>query len=261
MDTGSEKLRAKIDGAVGRIIFNQPAKRNAMSAEMWAALPKALALLEAEAPVRVIVLEGAGADAFVSGADISEFDQLRDADTSADYNAKAMAAFQALGHSTKPTIAAIRGFCFGAGVGLSSYCDIRLANASAKFAIPAAKLGLAYPLENLERLLQLVGPAQAREIFFTARTYDAAEALRIGLVNVVVEDAKFDALVDDYTRRIAGNAPLTIAAAQACIRELVSVTPDLDKARTAIAKAYASADYAEGRKAFMEKRKPVFTGT
>jgi enoyl-CoA hydratase/carnithine racemase len=260
LDTGTEKLLASVEGPVGRIVFNQPAKRNAMSYDMWLALPKALDLLEAEEQVRVIVLEGAGTDAFVSGADISEFDKIRNADTSKDYNALASEAFQRLGNTAKPTVASIRGFCFGAGVGLASYCDLRIADHTAKFAIPAAKLGLAYPLDNLERLLHLVGASNAREIFFTARTYDAADALRIGLVNRVAEPGGFEAAVEDCVGRIAVNAPLTIAAAKISIGELLKANPDLARCRAASDRAFASADYAEGRRAFMEKRKPVFSG-
>lgn len=257
------RMIAEREGPIGWITFNNPARHNAMSVDMWEALPTILDAFEADPAIRVIVMKGAGTKAFVSGADISEFEQARaDEERVARYEAitdKAMVHAYGL---TKPAIAMIRGYCIGGGLGIALSCDLRIATDGSRFGIPAAKLGLGYRYGGVKKLLDVVGPSAAKEIFFTARQFTAPEAYHIGLVNRVVADAELDGVIRDYCAMIAANAPLTIKAAKGTIAELTKVGEAVD-ARLCdrlVADCFNSADYTEGRKAFMEKRKPVFSG-
>jgi len=232
-----------------------------MSLDMWRGAATVLETFECDRAVRVIVLTGAGGKAFVSGADISKFEAERATlEAITEYNAAVDRFSKTLLSGTKPTIAMIRGFCLGGGVGIAVCCDLRIANDTARFAVPAAKLGLGYGYENVRRIVDLTGPQFATEMLLTARQFDAAEAARAGLINRVVPDAEIDRTVRELAETIAGNAPLTIQAVKRILRELRSERPDVDACDALVKKCFESADYREGRQAFMEKRKPEFRG-
>lgn len=261
---GSEaQILTHVEGHIGVVTIDNAPRRNAVTLAMWRAFPHAMAALEADNNVRVIVLRGAGDEAFVSGADISEFADVRqDAASARAYEAENMAAFRAVRDTSKPTIAMITGPCIGGGLGLALACDLRIAGTSAHFAIPAARLGLAYPPDGMADIVAAIGPARARDLFFTARRVKADEALRIGLVGEVVADEDLPAFVETLALTIAANAPLTIKAAKAAIASLAPGAEGsaIDLAADLADAAYDSADFREGCAAFLEKRKPDFKG-
>jgi enoyl-CoA hydratase/carnithine racemase len=243
--------------------FNNPARRNATSLEMWQAIADILEDFGADPAVRVVVMRGAGDKAFVSGADISQFeDQRADAEAARRYNQVSERARAAMAALDKPLIAMIRGYCLGGGVAIAMAADMRIAADDARFGIPAARLGIAYGFGYLKKLVDLVGPAYAKEILLTARRLGAEEALRIGLVNHVVPVAELEAVVRETCATIIDNAPLSLVANKAIIDEIAKDPGERDPARLEeLARlCYDSADYAEGRRAFMEKRKPVWSG-
>ncbi len=257
------ELIIKKENAIGFVIFSNPAKLNAVSYDMWKALPPALAAFEADPGIRVIVITGDGDKAFISGADISQFEKARgSAEAQAMYNNAVAEAYAAPVTCTKPVIARIRGVCIGGGLGLAAACDLRFAADDAVFRMPAARLGLGYNFPGIRRFVQLLGQANAADIFFSARKFDAADAMRMGFLNRVVPAADLDREVADYCTTLAENAPLTIAAAKFTIRQTAedSDTRDMTKVQGMIDACFASADYKEGRTAFMEKRKPNFKG-
>ena len=264
MNTAAVKATiAHKDGAIGWITFDNQARRNAMSLSMWQGLHDAVTACAADAEIRVIVLKGAGDKAFVSGADISEFGEKRSSpQTVSAYDTVSRAATEALAQVGKPTIAMVRGYCVGGGVGIALCCDLRIAAEGSSFAVPAAKLGLGYAFDGVRRLVDLVGPAFAREIFYTARQFTAQEAVAMGLVNRLVPAQGLEAYVRDYADTIAQNAPLTVASIKTLVAQALKDGSERDAqlCRDVVARCFASADYVEGRTAFLEKRKPKFQG-
>ena len=257
------KMLAGRDGGVGLVAFNQPEKRNAMSIEMWQGLGDILDAFAADPAVRVVVLTGAGDKAFVSGADISQFEKNRaNADAQVEYDRLTSAGRGKLAGFAKPTIARIRGFCLGGGLAIAMQTDLRIAAESAQFGIPAARLGIAYAFDGLRKLVQLVGPAHARMILYTANRIGAREAERIGLINQAVADAALDQTVLAIARTIAENAPLSIAASKLTINQVLKdpADRDMEAVRRAGVACFDSTDYKEGRSAFLEKRRAAFTG-
>jgi enoyl-CoA hydratase len=260
----TDKMLSRKDGGVGVVTFNNPERLNAVSLDMWAATKRILDDFAADNDIRVVVLTGAGGKAFVSGADISKFESERaNLEGARAYNAKAEGAYSSIYEFPKPTIAMIRGYCIGGGLGLATCCDLRIATDNSRFAVPAAKLGLGYGYAGLKRLVDVVGPAFAKEIFYTARQFDAQEALAMGLVNRVVPGAELETSVKSVTDMICANAPLTIKAVKFTVGEIVKDESKRNVARTVemVEQCFVSRDYNEGRAAFMEKRKPAFTGT
>ena len=259
----SDTILTEKSAGVGRLVFNRPEKHNAIGFDMWRGISRAVQAFAADDDVRVIILSGAGERAFSTGADISEFDEVRASPENVEaYERVAQEAHDDLVQVDKPTVAMIHGYCIGGGAGVALCCDLRIASDDARFAIPAARLGLAYTWEDVYPLVQLVGPSFAKEILFTGRQFDAGEALAMGLVNRVVPRAELEAYVDDYATRIAENAPLTVRAAKRTIGEAAKDPADRDLAMVAkmVEACFESEDYAEGRRAFMEKRKPRFRG-
>ena len=259
----TERVQVRLDGATLHIVFNNPARHNALSVDMWGALPPLLAQAANDERVRLVVFSGAGEKAFVSGADISQFEDLRAArEAVKQYEALAEDALTSIQRCSKPTLACIRGWCIGGGVNVAIACDLRIAASDAVFAIPAARLGLGYRYSALKNLVDLIGVGAAKDLFYTARRIDAAEAQRLGLVSRVAPTEGLPALLAEYTGSIGENAPLTIFAAKTIIGEILKPSPELDaeRCRELIQQCFASDDYAEGRRAFMDKRKPVFKG-
>jgi len=255
------KMLADIDQGVGLITFNQPEKRNAMSVAMWDGLTQILDVFEADASVRVVVLTGAGPKAFVSGADISQFDQQRsDANAQIEYDRLTSAGRARLATFQKPVIARIRGFCLGGGLGIALQADIRIAAVDSEFGIPAARLGIAYGFDMTRKLVELVGPAHAKMMLYTGTRIDATEAARIGLVNRVTSDEDLSDVVVEIARTIADNAPLSVGTAKKVVAEVLSPTGSKANVDPLVAACFDTADYREGRLAFKEKRSPIFTG-
>jgi len=259
----TERVETWLDASTLHIRFNNPARHNALSVDMWEAVPPLLSLAETDDRVRLVVFSGAGDKAFVSGADISQFEDMRAAQEAVTrYEHMAESALMGILNFSKPTLSCIRGYCIGGGVNVAISCDIRIAASDSVFSIPAARLGLGYRYSAMKNLVDLIGPGAAKDLFFTARRIDAHEAKALGLVSRVCEPDQLPALLEEYTTAMAANAPLTIRAAKAITGEILKPSPQLDMAlcQRLIRGCFDSADYAEGRKAFMEKRKPVFTG-
>jgi enoyl-CoA hydratase/carnithine racemase len=257
-------LRYSSHGGIATITIDNPSRMNAMTLEMWRSLPDLIGQAEGDASVRGIAVTGAGDSAFCAGADISQFGERRSsaADVAA-YDQAVAAGNLALWEAAKPTVALISGICFGGGAGLALCCDLRLASADSRFCIPAARLGLGYGFDNVDRLVRRIGVSAAADLLLSARTVDASDARLLGIATAVYSREAFVTDTSDYLARIAGNAPLTLKAVK---RALVEATRpeaerDLDGVRALVAACFASRDYREGQTAFREKRKPVFTGT
>jgi len=263
LELQTEKMLAHVEDGVGWITFNQPAKRNAVSLAMWQAVPRIIDDFASADDVRVVVMTGAGDKAFVSGADISEFEELRSTTEQIEfYDAATWASSAALRSLEKPLIAMIRGFCVGGGMAIALAADRRISADDGQFGVPAAKLGLGYGYGGIKELMNLVGPSYAKEIFFTGQRFSAVEAEKMGLVNRVVPVDELEPTVTKYARTIADNAPLTVKAAKAAVNEGTKNPEerDLDRVAEMVEACFKSEDYKEGRRAFMEKRKPRFQG-
>jgi enoyl-CoA hydratase len=263
VDTGTEKMLAHVEGGIGWMTYNNPARLNAMSYDMQIAVPRILGAFASDPDVHVVVVRGAGERAFVSGADISEFQEKRTTVAArADYDEALAATWASWRTVDKPIIAMIHGYCIGGGLLTAMKADIRIAAEGSEFGVPAAKLGLGYAFGGVEELMGLVGPAWAAEILFSARRLTAAEAHHIGLVNRVVPVDALEVTVRDLAATIAANAPLTVQACKAAIREARKAPDrrDLDSVERMVEACFRSDDYLEGQAAFAEKRPPRFTG-
>ncbi len=261
--SGAGRVSVERRGAVAAIVLDHPARRNAISVSMWQGIADACAELGHDPAVRCVLLRGAGDEAFVSGADISEFETVRSsAEAERSYAKVSGKGVAALLRLEQPLIALIHGYCIGGGVALSLACDLRYASDRARFAIPAARLGLGYALPGIQSLVSAIGPAPAMEILFTARRYTAAEAFEMGLVNRVFPKAELEGAVEEIAAGIAVNAPLTIRAVKRATREALRDPADRDPValQAAIDACFESVDYREGVQAFLEKRPPRFEG-
>ncbi len=261
--SSTERVQTWLEGRTLHIRFNNPARHNALSVDMWEAVPPLLALAKDDDRVRLVVFSGAGEKAFVSGADISQFEDMRAArEAVTHYEAMAEATLTGIHDFAKPSLSCIRGYCIGGGVNVAIACDIRIASTDSVFAIPAARLGLGYRYSAMKNLVDLIGPGAAKDLFFTARRIDAVEAKAMGLVSRVCPPEGLEALLAEYTTALAENAPLTVMAGKAITREILKPSPELDRelCTALIRGCFDSADYTEGRTAFMQKRKPVFVG-
>ncbi len=257
------ELITRKENAIGWVIFSNPTKFNALTYDMWTALPGVIATYDADPEVRLIAFTGDGEKSFVSGSDISQFETSRgDASGQATYEQAVVAALEAPRLCGKPTLAKIRGVCMGGGMGLAAACDVRIAAMNATFCMPASRRGLGYNFPSIQRLVHLIGASHASDIFFSARKFVAAEALAMGLVNRVVDAADLDREFMEYCTLISENAPLTIAAAKFSISQSILEVGkrDLGQIARKISSCFTSADYQEGQRAFLEKRKPNFQG-
>lgn len=259
----TERVQTWLDGSTLHIRFNNPARHNALSVDMWEAVPPLLLQAAADARLRLVVFSGAGEKAFVSGADISQFeDQRAQRSAVTRYEEMAETALMAIQECPLPTLSCIRGWCIGGGVNVAMACDLRIASTDSVFSVPAARLGLGYRYSAMKNLVDLIGPGAAKDLFFTARRIDAAEALRLGLINRSAAPQDLPALLAEYTQSLADNAPLTVRAGKAITAQVLKASPEVDRelCQRMIRACFDSADYTEGRTAFMEKRKPVFKG-
>jgi len=250
-------------GHVGTIVFDNPAKFNAMNYDMWVGLPQLIQDAVDDPEIRIIVLTGAGDKAFVSGADISQFGQRRNGGDAAEaYNRATEAAYASVLDCPKPTLAKIRGICMGGGLGLALNCDVRICTSDAKFRMPAGRLGLGYAFAGVQRFTEIVGFAHTPDLFFSARIFGSADAHHMHLIQQVLEPEHFEAGVQAYITQVCENAPMTLAAAKRALLELRKdpAVRDLDRVQKMVQACFASEDYKEGRRAFAEKRKPDFKG-
>ena len=258
-----DRILASVREGIGSLVINNPEKHNAFSIEMSLAAADVIESFGRDDAVRVIIVSGAGERSFVSGGDISKFEQSRATPGQvADYARKQARFREVLRGVEKPTIAKIRGYCLGGGLTIALNCDLRFCAEDALFGVPAARLGLPYGIDPITQIVRVVGPAVAKDIMFSGRRLDAQEALRVGLVNSVLPAAELDAHVDRYATMLVRNAPLTIVASKRIIDEAVKDAHQRDLAggEAAVSKCFDSQDYVEGRRAFMEKRRPYFTG-
>lgn len=262
MPSPCPRLEASVEGMVGRLLIDNPARRNAIDLEMWRAFVPLMAAFSREPDVRVVILSSRQGS-FSAGADISEFDTIRaTAEGSRQYEDENVRAFTAVADCPRPVIAAIRGHCFGAGSGLALSCDLRIATEDAQFAIPAARLGVAYPPAAFAPIVAAIGPARTKELFYTGRRVTAAEALALGLLNTVVAADHLATAVDDLAATIARGAPMTQTATKRSVDAAAGLPFARDAAEVqSLADAcFDSDDFVEGRTAFRQRREPQFNG-
>lgn len=263
MDTPVATVTSTWERGIGWLVFDNQQRRNAMTLEMWQQADQVLKDFERNPEVKVVMMRGAGDKAFISGADISQFDAKRNnAEAAKKYSAIPDQARQTMSGFGKPLVAMIKGVCFGAGLDVAMRADIRIASDDSVFCIPAARLGIAYAFDSVRLLYELVGPAIAKDLLFSGRKLDGNEALRIGLVNCVCTAEQVEAIALEYAVTIADNAPLSIRSAKANVNELRKDPQDrnLERAAQFVWDCFDSEDYQEGRRAFKEKRPPVFRG-
>jgi enoyl-CoA hydratase len=259
----SDDILVQHDGPIATLVLNRPRMRNAINLAMWQQIARLTEGMGRDESVRAVVYRGAGSEAFASGADISEFPESRkDTETSLRYNATTAAAYAAVRECAKPTIAMIHGFCMGGAMGLAMACDLRFAAEGAKFGIPAARLSIVYPPEAIGQLVDLVGPAYAKDILFSARTVSDREAVAIGLIQRLVPAADLERTTYDYLKLVADNAPLSVRGSKVAVQAYLSGFDEDSRAklREMSLEAVASEDYREGTRAFLEKRRPTFRG-
>lgn len=263
MDNVKESIIIKKIAATGQIIFNDPKRHNAISLAMWDKLKNALMSFAQDSEVRSIVFLGAGDKAFVSGANISEFEQLRTKSDDVQLYEEIVEEVQLMIlNYPKPTIAKIRGYCLGVGMGIALCCDIRIASVTGIFAIPAARLGIGYRLSAVANIIRQAGTATALDILLSARRFTAKEALDRGLVHYVIADDQLDQFVNQYISEVNQNAPMTLTLAKEMINALTQTSQHIDNAYFAgrVRECYESNDHREGKTAFKEKRPPRFVG-
>jgi enoyl-CoA hydratase/carnithine racemase len=256
------KIKYYSEDFLGWLVINNPHKKNALDYEMWFQIPEVVNLLNDDNNIRVIIIKGEG-DNFSSGADMSQFDDLRSGGNAAlVYNRAIEKAYLSIKKAGKPVIAMIQGYCVGGGCGLALQADLRIAGTSAKFGIPAAKRGVGYNFQGVKDLIDIVGVSYARDILYTGKTYPADDALQMGLINHCVKDSELLEFTKEYGQTIAENAPLTIRAVKLAINEYLQSfeVRDIEKVNEAVQDCFRSRDYREGYQAFLEKRKPKFQG-
>jgi enoyl-CoA hydratase/carnithine racemase len=259
----SDHILVEQSEGIATVVFNRPAVRNAISLAMWHEIAEIARRLGADDGVRAILFRGAGEQAFASGADISEFKENRkDKASAVAYNKIVEEAEIAIRECPRPTVAMIHGFCMGGGMALALACDLRFAAEGARFGIPAAKLGIIYDFDAVRQLVDLVGPAYAKDILYSARAMKADEAFRIGLIQRVWPAAELESQTLEYLKTVAANAPLSIRGAKAQMAAIFegSSARHKEEMQAARLETFDSSDYKEGTNAFLEKRPPKFTG-
>jgi enoyl-CoA hydratase/carnithine racemase len=259
----SDHILVEQDGAIATVVFNRPKMRNAISLAMWAEIAAVTESLSKDDSVRAIVYRGAGTEAFASGADISEFQENRkDTETSLAYGKQTDAAYTAIRVCPKPTVAMVFGYCMGGAMAVAMACDLRFAAGGSKFGIPAARLSIIYGLDAVHQLVDLVGPAYAKDILYSARALDAPEAFRIGFIQRLLPASELEAYTYEYLRTVAANAPLSVRGTKAQVRAIFEGITDVHRERLQALsiETFGSEDYREGTRAFLEKRPPHFQG-
>jgi enoyl-CoA hydratase len=259
----NDHILVEHDGAVATVVFNRPRIRNAISLAMWSEIATVTESLSKDDSVRAIVYRGAGREAFASGADISEFQEHRkDTQTALAYGKQTDAAYTAIRVCPKPTVAMIFGFCMGGAMAIAMGCDLRFAAGGSKFGIPAARLSIIYGLDAVHQLVDLVGPAYAKDILYSARAVDAEEAIRIGLIQRLLPASELETYTYEYLRTVAANAPLSVRGTKAQVRAIFEGITEAhrEKLQALSLETFDSEDYREGTRAFLEKRRPRFQG-